>query len=93
MIVIADPSEFCKKLIGHAKRKAKLYDGINNNMPIDTALRYLIEEVGEVATEISRDRLSAAINETIDVAYCAMLVCFAIQKEIEKRNKDNEYYL
>ena len=93
MIVIVDSNDFLNKLKGHTDHKAKLYDGINNDMPIDTALRYLIEEVGEVATEISRERLSTAVNETIDVAHCAMLVCFAIQREMKKRDEVGEFYI
>lgn len=93
MIVIVDSNDFLEKLKGHIERKTKLYDGINANMPIDTALRHLVEEVGEVATEISRDRLSTAVNETIDVAHCAILVCMAIQKEMKKRDESGGHYI
>ncbi len=64
----------------HSDRKAKLYDGIDNNMPIDTALRYAIEELGEVATAISRDRYHSAMDECIDLAHCAFLIYQAISK-------------
>jgi NTP pyrophosphatase (non-canonical NTP hydrolase) len=93
MIVIVDSNDFLSKLKSHAQRKAKLYDGIDNNMPVDTALRYLIEEVGEIATEISRERLSTAVNETLDVAHCAMLVCFALQEEMKRRDELGEFYI
>jgi len=71
---------FLKILEKHAERKAKLYDGINTNMPIDTALRYATEELGEIATAISRDRYHSALDECIDLAHCAFLVYQAIEK-------------
>jgi NTP pyrophosphatase (non-canonical NTP hydrolase) len=72
---------FLQILKAHAKRKAKLYDGIDRDMPIDTALRYAIEELGEVATAISRDRYHSALDECIDLAHCAFLIYQAIIKE------------
>ncbi len=76
---------FLKRLYIHAQRKAKLYDGINTDMPIDTAIRYTIEELGEVAAEISRDRYSSALDECIDLAHCA----FLIYKSIKDKNLGN----
>lgn len=77
---------FLKALQLHAERKAKLYDGINTNIPIDTALRYATEELGEVATAISRDRYHSAMDECIDLAHCAFLIFKSIseQKGIER---------
>jgi len=77
---------FLDVLKTHGERKAKLYDGININMPIDTALRYATEELGEVATAISRDRYHSAMDECIDLAHCAFLIYKSIseQKEIQK---------
>lgn len=62
----------------HAKIKEKLYDGIDTNMSIDTALRYAIEEIGEIATAISRNRYNSAADECIDLAHCAFLIYKAI---------------
>jgi hypothetical protein len=77
---------FLRVLEVHTGNKAKLYDGINANMPVDTALRYAIEELGEVATAINRDRFLSALDECIDLAHCAFLIYQAIckQKEIER---------
>lgn len=77
---------FLQALKLHAQRKAKLYDGIDRDMPIDTALRYATEELGEVATAISRDRYHSAMDECIDLAHCAFLIFKAIseQKGIER---------
>jgi NTP pyrophosphatase (non-canonical NTP hydrolase) len=78
--------DFLKILEIHSNRKAKLYDGINNDMPVDTALRYAIEELGEVATAISRDRYHSALDECVDLAHCAFLIYQAISK-IHKINR------
>lgn len=72
--------DFVEKLVIHAERKAILYDGVGNDMPVDTALRYAIEEIGEVATDISRDRIQGAKDECIDLAHCAMLIYFALER-------------
>ncbi len=77
-------NKFVKRLRRHAKRKAKLYDGIDRDMPIDTALRYANEELGEIATAITRDRWNSAKDECIDLAHCAMLISFAIDLKAEK---------
>jgi len=73
--------KFLKRLEIHSERKAKLYDGIDTNMPIDTALRYAAEELGEVATAISRDRFNSAKDECIDLAHCAYLIYLAIERD------------
>lgn len=72
---------FLELLKIHAERKAKLYDGINTNMPVDTALRYATEELGEVATAISRDRYHSAMDECIDLAHCAFLIYKSISEQ------------
>ena len=73
--------DFLKRLYIHAQRKAKLYDGIDRDMPIDTALRYATEELGEVATAISRDRYNSAMDECIDLAHCAFLIYKSISEK------------
>ena len=71
---------FLLNLEFQSQRKAKLYDGINRDMSVDTALRYLVEELGEVSQEITRDRLQSAMDECIDLAHCVFLLYLAIWK-------------
>lgn len=71
---------FLDALKRHAERKAELYDGVNKNMPIDTALRYATEELGEVATAITRERYQSASDECIDLAHCAFLIYKSISE-------------
>jgi NTP pyrophosphatase (non-canonical NTP hydrolase) len=73
--------DFLKILEILSDRKAKLYDGIDNDMTIDTALRHATEELGEIATAITRDRYHSALDECIDLAHCAFLIYQAISKE------------
>jgi len=77
---------FLERLKEHGKEKAKLYDGIDVDMPVDTALRYAIEELGEIATAVSRDRFNSAMDECIDLAHCA----FLIFKSIYERRRDGK---
>lgn len=70
---------FLKVLKDHAVRKAKLYDGVDTDMPVDTALRYAVEELGEIATAISRNRYQSAVDECIDLAHCAFLIYVSIE--------------
>lgn len=77
---------FLYRLWRHAEQKEKLYDGIDVDMPIDVALRYTIEELGEIATEISRNRYSSAMDECFDLAHCSFLIFKAIYtKKLEDR--------
>jgi hypothetical protein len=71
---------FLDVLKTHAEIKEKLYDGINTDMPVDTALRYATEELGEIATAISRDRYHSAMDECIDLAHCAFLIYKSISE-------------
>lgn len=71
---------FLENLELQAVHKAKLYDGVDRDMPIDTAIRYLIEELGEVSQEITRDRLQSALDECIDLAHCVFLLYMAIMR-------------
>lgn len=71
---------FLQRLGKHTRRKALLYDGINNNMSVDAALRYATEELGEVATAITRDRYNSAKDECIDLAHCAILIYLALKR-------------
>lgn len=66
--------EFLKRLYINTKRKAELYDGVNKNIAIDTTLRLATEELGEVATAITRERWNSAMDECIDLAHCAFLI-------------------
>lgn len=78
-----DPTQFADQFLRHAQRKEMLYDGINATHTPDQALRLLVEEIGEVASAITRERWSAALDECIDVAHCALLVAQAIEREKE----------
>lgn len=77
--------EFLNKLRKHTVRKAQLYDGVNKDMSVDTALRYAIEELGEVATSITRDRHQSILDECIDLAHCAFLI---YKSEKNKKEQD-----
>lgn len=70
--------EFTKRLTVHANRKSKLYDGSNRKFSPDVALRLATEELGEVATDITRERWHAAIYECIDLAHTAFLLWLAM---------------
>ena len=71
---------FLQNMEFQAKRKDELYDGANKDMAIDTALRYIIEELGEVSQEITRDRLQSALDECVDLGHCVFLLYQAIMR-------------
>lgn len=73
-------SEFLSTLEKQGTRKANLYDGKNKDLLPDVALRFAIEELGEVATAITRGRINSAMDECIDLAHCAFLIYQAISK-------------
>jgi NTP pyrophosphatase (non-canonical NTP hydrolase) len=73
---------FCILLANHGLKKRKLYDGADKPMGVDQALRYTTEELGEVASAITRERWELAKQECLDVAHAAMLLAFAIEREI-----------
>ncbi len=73
--------EFILWLKRHAKSKAQAYDGVNKEMSSDVALRYAIEELGEVSTAMTRRRWQLALAECIDLAHCAYLIFKAIKNE------------
>lgn len=70
---------FLEKVEEQGKRKAELYDGINTSSTLDRTLRLLTEEIGEVASAVTRDRFQLAKVECIDVAHCAFLVYLALE--------------
>jgi hypothetical protein len=74
--------KFLVALQNHARQKRKLYDGADRVQPgkQDIWLRYAIEELGEVAAAISRDRLELAKAECIDLAHCAMLLYLVLDE-------------
>jgi NTP pyrophosphatase (non-canonical NTP hydrolase) len=74
---------FLERLKLHTERKAKLYDGFNQDIVVDRALRYAIEELGEIATAITRQRYNSAMDECIDLAHCAFLLYKAISTNKE----------
>lgn len=71
---------FNARLYRHAILKAKLFDGIHANMSVEAALRRATEELGEVAAAITRHRYNSVKDECIDLAHCAMLIVFAVNR-------------
>ena len=67
--------------------KAKLYDGIRGVHNLNEMLRLAVEELGDVASAItqqidySRERPILAFRECVDLAYCALLVALALDRE------------
>jgi len=77
-------NSFCEQLKQHAQMKATLYDGVDKalddkNSP-DVCLRYATEELGEIASALTRKRVETAKAECIDLAHCAMLVYLSLLK-------------
>ena len=76
---------FLYKLQVHANRKALLYDGVEatdrvseNN--VDFYLRLATEELGEIASAITRERYNLAEEECLDLAHCAMLIAMHLDQ-------------
>ena len=69
-------------------RKQYLYDGYNNvtnsKNDIDYSLRYLMEESGEIASAITRERFELAKNECIDVAQTVFMLWVKLIEETAK---------
>lgn len=74
---------FVQALKAHAKRKSELYDGVKYGRSVNDAIILAMEELGEIASAHVRKRLSLARQECIDLAHCAMLIAFAIDRVIE----------
>lgn len=75
--------DFLKKLKVHAERKKQMYDGSNKTLPVDYCLRFAIEELGEVASAITRNRTTLAEYECVDLAHCAYLIYQALKRSEE----------
>ena len=75
-------NEFYDLLLVHAKRKISTNDGSNREFPIDTVIRFAIEELGEISSAITRDRFSLARDECLDLAHCALLIWISINKKL-----------
>lgn len=76
--------EFCILLELQAIRKAQLYDGVESDTSVDRRLALATEELGEVASAVTRSRLLLAKAECLDLAHCGMLLWFAIKKVLEE---------
>jgi hypothetical protein len=84
---------FVKRLCRHTKEKAKLYDGgetfaafiqRDGTEPfsqVDFGIRLAVEELGEIASAITRSRRRLAAEECIDLAHCAYLIWVVLNKE------------
>ena len=73
---------FCDRLLVHARNKAKLWDGLDSKLSPEFCLQLIIEEIGEVAGALNRDRRDLAKEEAVDVAHTAMLLYISLDKEI-----------
>jgi NTP pyrophosphatase (non-canonical NTP hydrolase) len=71
---------FLGNLERQAYRKEKLYDGTSRDLSVDVALRFVVEELGEVSQEITRDRYQSALDECVDLAHTVFLLYQAISK-------------
>lgn len=83
-----DLDKFLELVKQQIQRKAKLYDGldriVNTNLDLTPVARGLFsctEELGEVASAITRHRYDLAMAECIDVAHSALLLYLAVQKQ------------
>ena len=83
-------NEFCNKLKKQADRKKELYDGYNNSIEnkVDSSytMIFLIEELGEIASAIIRERPEAARAECIDLAHCAFLLYTILKQGLTENN-------
>jgi len=86
-------SDFIERIKYQTKRKSELYDGFNRATGFDKDLNSLVvalaEEIGEVASSITRDRFEAAKAECIDVAHCAFLLYSRLIEESKKQSEEN----
>lgn len=80
--------EFLSILNAHAHEKAKLYDGMSfkerenqTSDPVDFGLRLATEELGEIASAITRNRYNLAQCECIDLAHTAFLLWLALDDD------------
>jgi len=85
-LAMSNLDEFLAMLQRQAVEKAKLYDGAEtftgfaqreNIVPssqVDFGVRLAAEELGEIASAITRNRRSLARAECIDLAHCAFLL-------------------
>ena len=83
-----DIDEFFEKLKNQAIKKTQLYDGVDNVVDPRHAIALAVEELGEISSAITRDRLDLAKCECIDLAHCAFLISQAIvkyQRKIENK--------
>lgn len=56
------------------QRKLHLHDGIESSQQPLQLLASIAEELGEVATDLARERYYGAIAECIDVAHSALIL-------------------
>jgi len=59
-------------------RKALLYDGYNATRTLDDHFRSCVEELGEIATALQRERSYGAVAECYDLAHTALLLAKAL---------------
>jgi len=78
---------FCNELKHQAKRRQQLYDGYNNATGFDKddfkLITAMVEELGEIASAIIRERPEAAKAECIDLAHCCFLLYCKLSNKLE----------
>lgn len=72
---------FCETLQRHAANKRKLYDGADAQLAPDFWLRHCVEELGEVAADMTRERKFNAVAECVDAAHTLMLLAISLDPE------------
>lgn len=73
---------FVSALERQIKRKSWMRDGLNGTQgePF-VILASITEEVGEVATDLTRERYYGAVAECVDVAHAAMRLAITLDSE------------
>lgn len=87
----ADADNFINELQHTIKRKAELYDGFNkdndNTYDVNYILPQLVEELGEIASAIVRERYVLARDECIDLAHNTFRMYVALSNPLTKQKE------
>lgn len=72
---------FIEALERQVQRKSWMRDGIETSGEPLRILADIAEELGEVATDLSRERYYGAIAECVDVAHAALRLAIALDRD------------
>lgn len=72
---------FCAALMRQVRRKSWMRDGIETVGEPLRILADIAEELGEVATELNRERYYGCIAECVDVAHAALRLAIALDRD------------